>query len=175
MSITVVFFILLTIMLGAFAWFRSYIKKHTGGAALLEEINEEVNRLLLRIDETTNRDITLIEERERQLKNILLETERKIYILREEFGELNKKEKEREVKIAEEKLKAENNTAEKAEEVLVFPFAKEKKETPVPVPQPVSVKIRELANSGFTAEVIASKLGISISEAELALALINRK
>ena len=46
---------------------------------------------------------------------------------------------------------------------------------PIPTPVPVEEQIRELARAGLTPAIIASRLGISVSEAELAVAIESRR
>ena len=56
----------------------------------------------------------------------------------------------------------------------VKPGQAEAGETPAALP-PVGERIRELVRAGFTAPVIASRLGISIAEVEFAAALLERR
>jgi hypothetical protein len=59
----------------SFFHFKSYLKRRTGQERILAEMREEVNRILNTINETTDRDISLIEEREKNLKNLLAQTQ----------------------------------------------------------------------------------------------------
>jgi len=71
----------------SFICLRSYLKRRTSREwiiqeGILKEIRDEVNALLKTIDETTDRDITLLTERERSLRTMLAEVEKrfKVYV-----------------------------------------------------------------------------------------------
>jgi len=59
-------------------YFRSYLKRRTSQERILSELRVEVNKILRSIDETTDRDISLIEEREKDLKALLLDIEKRL-------------------------------------------------------------------------------------------------
>jgi len=70
-----------------YIFFKSYIKRRTSREwiiqeGILTEIREEVNALLKSLDETTDRDITLITEREKNLRALLAEVDKrfKVYV-----------------------------------------------------------------------------------------------
>ena len=146
----------------AFFYFRGYIEKRTSFEGVLKDVREEVNRLLQRIDEITDKDISLIEDREKALKSLLEEADRRLAVLNREL--------------------ARKKNAEKAyRELGSIPIIEKAKPAP---PETVPVftgelsqedQLRELIRSGFSPQVIASRLGISISEAEFAVALQERK
>jgi len=77
----------LVICIVFFIFFKSYIKRRTSREwiiqeGILTEIRDEVNALLKSLDETTDRDITLITERERNLRALLGEVDKrfKVYL-----------------------------------------------------------------------------------------------
>jgi hypothetical protein len=146
----------------AFFYFRGHIEKRTSFEGILKDVRVEVNQLLQRIDEITDKDITLIEEREKGLKSLLEEIDRRMASLNREL--------------------ARRENAEKAYRKLgSFPRTETPKPPPpeaAPAPKVESSKddqLRELVRSGFSPQVIASRLGMSISEAELAVALQERR
>ena len=145
----------------AFLYFRSYIRKQTSFDGILKDVREEVNRLLQRIDEITEKDISLIEDREKALRTFLDETDRRIAVLNRE-------------------LSRRENAEEAYRKLGRFPVVEIAKPLP-PEPAAPSAnqsqedQLRDLARSGFSPQVIASRLGISISEAELGVALQERR
>jgi hypothetical protein len=162
--------------LAAFFYFHSYIKRRTGGEAVLAEIREEVNRLIMRIDEITEKDISLFEDKEKSLKALIGETDKRLKVY---ARELERREQSGHAFAALAAPKAVNETYTDLSPGPAPPerqprFVQAERQI-VPEPKPMGEQIRELARSGFSATVIASKLGISISEAELALALLERK
>ncbi|MDR0312868.1 MAG: hypothetical protein LBI14_04665 [Treponema sp.] len=142
----------------AFLYFRSYINRKTSFEGVLKDVRDEVNRLLQRIDEITEKDISLIEDREKQLKAILEESDRRLALLNKE---LDRRE------IAEKTYREIGKNPP--------PVIEEKPKPPENNPQSLEDQISALALSGFSPSVIASRLGISITEAELAVALLERK
>ena len=79
----------LTLLLSAFAfaisvfsffYFRSWLRARTSHARILSEMRDEVNSILKSINETTDRDISLIEEREKNLKTLLADIEKRLKV-----------------------------------------------------------------------------------------------
>jgi hypothetical protein len=143
----------------AFLYFRSYINKKITFDNILKDVRDEVNRLLQRIDEITEKDISIFEDRESQLKTVLDECDRRLAVLNRELDR--------------------RETAEKTYRELGKnppPVVEEKPKAPPPEDKlPMQEKINELASLGVPPATIASRLGISVSEAELAVALWERK
>ena len=180
-------------------------------------MQEEVNGILKSINETTERDITLIEERERVLKNLLAEIEKRLktYIREMEtrreaedayaaLGQKNQaasvpparsqaayeelgRNRYRGIKARQEE--APQSTAAVPQEEKSPPPEIANPAFPLPSftvnpdsddsspgdPPSTGEQIRELIRAGFTAPVIASRLGISISQVEFAEALLERR
>jgi len=70
----------LIISVFSFFYFKSYLKRRTSQERILSELQEEVNFILKSINETTERDITLIEGREKDLKSLLEEIDKRLKI-----------------------------------------------------------------------------------------------
>ena len=164
----------------AFIYFRGFIERRTSFDGILQEVRDEVSRLLQRIDETTDNDISLIEDREKRLKTLLEETDRRMAALNRELSRRENAEE------AYRKM-GRFNVIEQALPPEAAPPVQEAppvEEPPIPVKAPPAPskeeqsqedQIRELVRSGFSPQVIASSLKISISEAELAVALQERR
>jgi hypothetical protein len=132
----------------------------TGVQTCALPIWDEVNRLLQRIDEITEKDISLIEDRKDQLKTLLDESDRRLAILTKELGRKDH---------AERLYRDLGKNPPPPIEEKPPPIA------PVSPPESIEDKLSELARSGFSPSAIASRLGISVTEAELAVALLERK
>jgi hypothetical protein len=196
-----------------FFYFYAYIKRRTSQESVLAEIRDEVNRLLLRIDEITDKDISLLEDKEKSLKVLLEETEKRLKVYSRELerglgsgralAALAPKD-ESPAALPSEPRKppgtyedlgrnrppvnsgtsgATPETAEAAAPDPVPQAAAAQGAEPrfvraghqiSPEPKPIGEQIRELAGAGFSAPVIASRLKISITEVELAVALMER-
>jgi len=146
----------------AFLYMLRLIKKRTSFDGILEDVREEVNRLLQRIDEITDKDISLIEDREKGLRSLLEETDRRLAAMNRE-------------------LARRENAEEAYRKLGRFPIIEKEKPSPPETALPGGEKpsqedqLKELVRSGFSPQIIASRLGISISEAELAVALQERR
>jgi hypothetical protein len=171
-----------------FFYCHFYIKRRTGRDSMLSEIQDEVNNLLLRIDEITDRDISLLEDREKNLRALLEDADRRLKVYAREMDRRANSEQ------AYQDLGLRAGRAGKAapESMPVLPQAVPSVEAiPEPAakaprfvqaekqikadPRPIGEQVQSLSLAGFSAPLIASKLGISISEVELAIALYERK
>ncbi|MCL2478641.1 MAG: Atg14 domain-containing protein, partial [Treponema sp.] len=124
----------------SFLYFRSYINKRTSYEGTIKKIREEVNRLLHDIDEITDRNISLVEDREKQLKELLEETGKRLAVLNREFDRRDNAEKTY--------RQMGKNSVQIIETV--------QPEIKPPDPEPVlslEEQIRELVRSGFPAPV----------------------
>jgi len=167
----------------SFFFLRRYLKRRTGQERILSELREGVNSIVLSLDEKTDRDISLIEEREKALRRLLKDVDKSIKVYTREL------EKNREDEAAHAALFAKpqsptylelgknryrisgQNTLPPQE-----PAPAEANNAPTPsAPVPVGEQIRELARAGFTPPVIASRLGLSITEVEVVTAIMERR
>jgi DNA-binding NarL/FixJ family response regulator len=132
---------------------------------ILKDVREEVNRLLQKIDEITDKDISLIEEREKGLKSLLEEIDKRLAAMNRE-------------------LVRRENAEEAYRKLGRFQAIEKVKPLPETAPPPKASpeetrsqedQLRDLARSGFSPQIIASRLGISVSEAEFAVALQERR
>jgi len=183
----------------SFLFFRSYLKRRTGQERILAEFRQEVNSILKSIDETTDRDISLIEEREKNLKSVLSETERRMKVFIRELegrraevkipdisaeGEIIRIPKNRpsyeelgKNRYKTQDLPAAKTTAPALPVIEPAPAGQQNMTgQPSMAAQPsMADKIRSLTRQGLSEAAIASQLGISISEVELAVTLLRQK
>jgi DNA-binding NarL/FixJ family response regulator len=134
-------------------------------AAILGEVREEVNRILVELNQTTNRNITLIEDRIRSLNELLGKTDKRIALLQRE---------------AEKQELAARLYSELGARRPAPP------EDPPAAPAPVSPPEEEregvdrneevvrLARSGLSPALIGRRLGITLGEVELIISLAQR-
>jgi hypothetical protein len=62
----------------SFFYFKNFLRRRTAREWILQEVQEEVNKMLVSLDETTLRDISLIEEREKNLKKMLEDIDKRL-------------------------------------------------------------------------------------------------
>ncbi|MDR1047876.1 MAG: DUF2802 domain-containing protein [Treponema sp.] len=185
-----------------FVYFHVRINKISRGEDLLSGYRKETARLIAEIDSATERDSRIVEGRIESMKTALedmktvLEDIKKrtgIYVRELEkrqegerlYSELGKKQVI--IPTPDEKFEenappdyqipptGQENTREPSERTKAGEAVPKKPPhgSPPEDPRILRERFSELARQGFSAEIIASKLGISVSEAELAMALFG--
>jgi len=130
------------------------IEKIANADSQLEEVREEVARVIIELNQTTERNIALIEDRISRLVELLSTADKKIGLLKRE--------------------------SEK-HEVSQRVYSKLSAKPVVNVPKSTGPKkdnqqeILRLHLAGFTPRVIARRIGLSMGEVELIISLSERK
>ncbi|MQY76691.1 MAG: hypothetical protein GH155_03590 [Spirochaeta sp.] len=152
------FFLLLAALI--LGWYLQYlilkrkIEKKTDTGSHLEEVREEVARVIIELNQTTERNIALIEDRISCLRELLSTADKKIGLLKRES----------------EKHEVSQRVYSKLSARPVVNAAKE--ENPKKDNQK---EILRLHLSGFTPRIIAKRVGLSLGEVELIISLSERK
>jgi len=179
----------------SFFFFRSYLKRRTGQERILSELREEIDSIVLSLDEKTERDISLIEEREKNLKLLLDDIDKRLRVYTRELENRRKDEAVHAALAAKPRAptyqelgKSRRRLSAQTGETTEIAAAELPAVEPPPPPPAVSAppppepgamgeqeQIRELARAGFAPPIIASRLGISIAEVEFVMALMERR
>jgi hypothetical protein len=177
----------------SFVYLLSYLRRRTGARRILEDFEEEVNKLIAGIDAAADRDITLLEDRSAAIKAMLETLDRRIASY---ARELDRREKQETAYAAlgrglrsslkvnpPEPPPAATPGAAQAGPVDTFSPAEPAPEappaqprfirspTPVKAEAPLAEQARELYRNGFSPETIAIRLEATLAEINLALAL----
>jgi hypothetical protein len=202
----------------SFILLRRYIRQRTGSKRILEEFEEEVNRLIAGIDESTDKNLTLLEDKSATIKALLETLDRRLATY---ARELERREKQEAALHVLNSGGARRSGTEGAyapppgrglrsslqvdasspppppppsPDASVEPSAADPAEasaepapgSPSPQPRftrsanqvrtkaPLSEQARELRLFGFSPETIAVRLGVTVAEVNLALALSDR-
>ena len=174
----------------SFFYFRRYLKRRTGQERILSELREEVNNIVRSIDEAADRDISLVEEREKALKSLLANVDKRLRLYIREV----ETRREAEDKHAALTTKTQSPTYQELGKSRYRlspqdapppdaapahePAAADNSgggETSAVSAAPLGEQIRELMRAGFAPPVIASRMGVSIAEVEFAAALMGRR
>jgi hypothetical protein len=177
----------------SFFYIKSYLKRRTSQERILSELQEEVNLILKSINETTERDITLIEGREKDLKILLAEIDKRIKAYLREMDNVRKAEEtyqelgknryrmNRQPDLQAAGAGGKNEAQKTPESGGAYPLPDFNLKTdadasslPEAGAPSMGEQIRSLLRSGFPEAAIASRLGISIAEVEFAAALLER-
>ena len=191
----------------SFIYLLGYLRRRTGARRILEDFEEEVNKLIAGIDAAADRDITLLEDRSAAVKSMLETLDRRIAAYARELERRGKQEAVLETLAPEAAPKASRpSNGERTEGAYaalgrglrstlqvdppeppgpaetpkpVEPAAEEapprpqfvRSANPVKAKTPLAEQARELYRNGFSPETIAIRLGATLAEVDLALAL----
>ncbi|MDR1307267.1 MAG: hypothetical protein LBK74_06815 [Treponema sp.] len=186
------FALILALWFFALLYLKSYVRRRTDPDHVLTILREEVRQLEADIDEKTEQDLQLLEEKIRQLREACAdadkacaEAERRIVVL---SRELERRKTESQAFVSLDRTAApaaaayaagsrgKHSLLEKLE--ITGP---EKKPPPkitvsrelAPKPPPLKERIAELHHAGFSAELIAERLGLTVGETELYIAMVT--
>ncbi|GHT92571.1 hypothetical protein FACS1894140_4800 [Spirochaetia bacterium] len=161
-----------------FIYFSLYIKRRTERANILEDYQDEVHKLIADIDSATDRDVTLVEDRITTLKQLLEDVDKRIAVLSRE------QDRRRSVDTIYSSLGRQMKvTVQEPAAPVVLPEPVPERPAPAAVPAvdaggskaSFAERVAELSRAGFAPDLIAARLGVSLSEVELAIAVSRRK
>jgi hypothetical protein len=186
-----------------FIYCNTYMRRRTGQERILAEFKDEVSKLIAEIDVATDRDATLIEDRIKTIRTLLDDVDKRILLYDQEvakrranedmYAELGRK------RLVEARVNAYNSTVQNAPEgeAGARPLRQEEHEEysaesgeqhgtgedqPQEAPHTIHdeqksalEQIAELSKAGFSPNLIAARLGMSISEVELAIAIAEQR
>ena len=129
---------------------KARLNKSVDPKAILESIREEMDRIIVELNSTTDRNITLLEDRVQSLNALLEQADKRIGILRREIEK-----HELSVKVYSE-LAGSARGGQKAEE------------------QDRQLQVLNLHRQGISPSAIAKRLGITLAEIDLIITLASQ-
>jgi hypothetical protein len=184
--------ILLAVEIGGllviYAVLRERVRRGTSAAAQSRELRDEVSRLVVELNQTTDRNIALVEDGIARLNEVLARADKKIGLLRRES-------EKHDVGVQVYSRLAEGRdsvgqgvaAANRASAAAAHGAAGEPSFTRSGQPHPSPAEARdagavdahervlELARGGFAPSLIAARVGIPLGEVELIISLERRK
>ncbi len=142
---------------------KKKISRTLAAANVLREVREEVNRILVELNQTTHRNVSLLEDRIASLAELLARADKKIALARRE---------------AEKQDLAEKVYTELAARRGQGPAPASPPNEPAAVPQSLQEAAADavrLAQAGLSPALIARRLALSLGEVELILSLAEHK
>ena len=129
---------------------KAKLKHYVDPKAILESIREEVDRIIVELNSTTDRNITLLEDKVQSLSTLLEQADKKIGILRREIEkhELSGK--------------------------VYSELARNGKRVTEPEEQDRRAQVLNLHRQGISPSAIAKRLGITLAEIELIITLASK-
>jgi hypothetical protein len=166
LSMVATIFVLIAVnILGYFVLFTVLTRRIRREASPETRIREEVNKLMVELNQTTDRNIALIEDRIASLTELLSKADKKIGLLRRES---EKHDMGARVYGRIREAKTPDPAVEAPREPAVNQKALESETD-------LRERVVALHRAGFTASLIASRVGAPRGEVELILSLENRK
>jgi hypothetical protein len=170
-----------------FIYLQAYLRRRTGAERILAEFEEEVNKLIAGIDAAADRDITLLEDKAKSIKALLETLDRRIAVYARELDRRNTQESAESAYAALGKglrstLKVNPPEPESAAlpgDPAPGPAAPVeaagprfiRSANPVKPKTPLTEQVLELSRNGFSPDTIAARLGVTLAEVDLALAM----
>jgi len=163
--------ILLTILVNAvlLAGFFIYINRKIDVKlrpdSILDQIRREINSLVVELNQTTDRNVSLIEERVRSLNALLNQADRRIGVMKRE-------------------VEQQESAGQTYNDILKKMSARKKKEqeeeqaepsAPVELPASRREQVLDLHRKGIASNIIAARVGSTVGEVELIISLKDRK
>jgi hypothetical protein len=156
----------------SFLYLRSYIKRRTGAERILADFQDEVDKIIAGIDSATDRNLSLVEDKLNALKEAVKQADQRIAVYARELDRRSTQEEKYQA-VGHRKPVENAIDLTKLRESVPVPMPKTKAKKVKP-DRPLREQIKELGENGFSEEAIANKLGITVAEVELALAITSR-
>jgi DNA-binding NarL/FixJ family response regulator len=168
-----------------FIYLQAYLRRRTGAERILADFEEEVNKIIAGIDAAADRDITLLEDKAKSIRALLETLDRRIAAYARELDRRNTPESPRNAEGARTEvayaalgrglrstLKVNSPEPAPAAEITEPRFIRSA--NPVKTKTPLSEQVLELSRNGFSEDTIAARLGVTLAEVDLALAMPER-
>jgi len=163
-------------------WTRARIRSALGSDEEIGRIRREIGSLIIELDASADRNITVLEDRLTTLKEMVAESDKRIAILSQDRGKRQAEAVvyDRSGRTAPQRPRPEaagqpqsdtpGNTADRQDRPSDIPFIRFS-EKPLSIEEPFADKVLSLARKGFSSDIIAARLGATITEVELVLSM----
>jgi hypothetical protein len=176
-------------LLVIYAVLRDRVRRATSAATQIAELRDEVSRLVVELNQTTERNVALLEDRISGLSDLLGAADRKIALLAREIEKHDVGAKVYS-RLAPGQAAADSPGSHLSVELSEGKRAQSPAEEPSPKePSPKAPSVREtaasrqdmrqrvvmLSRSGFSPHLIATRVGIPLGEVELIISLERQR
>lgn len=173
--------LLVTVLLNALMFAVIYtvttrrIRKELSGSRVLEAIRDEIQSLIVELNQTTDRNVSIAEERMRQLRELIAEADKKIQLVSRET-EKHQVGVDVYNRLKDKSLRSPPAGSVSSDSTDREPTPEERdregRETSrSPGEEPLADRVVRLSRQGFDARMIAQQLGAGLGEVELILSL----
>jgi len=178
-------------------WTRSTVRKFLGSGEELERIRREIGALMVELDSSADRNVTVLEDRLKALKDLVSEADKRLSMLGQDRSRhqaesmvydrlgrtatnavnakapaesLPERPAERPVGKVPEPLRGSTPEEPARQSVPEVPFIRFS-DKPLPIEEPFADKVLSLTRRGFSSDIIAARLGATIAEIDLVISL----
>jgi len=163
-------------------WTRARVRRALGSEEEKDRIRREIGSLIIELDASADRNITVLEDRLTALKDMIAESDKRIAILSNDRGVRHSDAVvyDRLGRTASQRPQTDSNTqmesvvpeknAEQAGASKDIPFIRFS-EKPLSIEEPFADKVLSLARKGFSSDIIAARLIATITEVEMVLSM----
>lgn len=170
------------------AWTRSQVRSALGSGDEIARVRREIGALIIELDASADRNITIVEDRLKSLKDLLADADSRIALLSQErvkrptegvmYDRLGRASESHQKALETGRVQPTSQTMPPevdgtrtqpgSEQPIPFIRFSEK---PLPTEEPFADAVRTLSLRGFSSDVIAARLGTTIAEVDLAISL----
>jgi hypothetical protein len=158
----------------AFFYFRRKFLNLIKNESLLSQVREEIQGLIVELNQTTERNLSLTEERIRRLTDLLEKADKTIVLLDRETKKTERVERTYTDLKPKSLFHAPKQTTKEAGSGE-FDVSDTSPDSKAPSKKSSREKVLELTRQGISPDIIASKLGKTIGEVELIISLGDRE
>lgn len=163
-------------------WTRVRVRRALGSEEELDRIRREIGSLIIELDASADRNITVLEDRLTTLKDMIIESDKRIAILSNDRGKrqpepsvydrMGRKaiQQPRPEDVSQLESETSESAARRPVEAADIPFIRFS-EKPLSIEEPFADKVLSLSRKGFSSDIIAARLGATITEVEMVLSM----
>jgi hypothetical protein len=163
-------------------WTRVRVRRALGSEEELDRIRREIGSLIIELDASADRNITVLEDRLTTLKDMIIESDKRIAILSNDrvkrqpetsvYDRMGRKaiQQPRPEDVSQLESKTSESAARRPVDAADIPFIRFS-EKPLSIEEPFADKVLSLSRKGFSSDIIAARLGATITEVEMVLSM----
>lgn len=163
-------------------WTRVRVRRALGSEEELDRIRREIGSLIIELDASADRNITVLEDRLTTLKDMIIESDKRIAILSNDRGKrqpepsvydrMGRKaiQQPRPEDVSQLESETSESAARRPVDAADIPFIRFS-EKPLSIEEPFADKVLSLSRKGFSSDIIAARLGATITEVEMVLSM----
>ncbi len=178
-SILIAIAVQVIVSLSLVVWTRAKVRRFLGSEDEIGKIRREIGALIVELDSSADRNVTVLEDRLTALKDLVAEADKRISMLGQEKARRQSEDtvydrlgRQSERRFAEPARQAEPAPAAEpprhAEPSVPFIRFSEK---PLDLEEPFADKVLSLSKRGFSSDIIAARLGATMAEVDIVLSM----